>query len=779
MIFLKDRRIQIGALLLLLLLITAAGIWWFIRPAETPGTGKDSFTHVGDRTMEPAEGEKLTGRRITYYQPAKAEQQEIIPLCLQEQGKFFSYEDQVCYFSFEDEEGDFSVSIVSADSEDVLRTWGSDDFYEGWFPDLLYVDTGNVLWALYPDYVGEEAWILYNTENQKEVEIARETVSAFAKNGLSSFAVWNDHLVLFDGQKLAVLDSGSGKMSGMWEPVTAYCLDSSEGLYCLLYSSGGNDTLIKYSMEEAEILWSTNDLPSMSTQAITIDAKDELFFLGGSRSAYCEIFAVDPETGKTSWELTTLSRDLTRVPDELPLVSVAAGGFAVGDEYQVYLSSVDGDLSSENWENRWARRNLYILEPIEDNVQSADTIKLTITAPYVIDTVDTAARLYQRDHPEVEFFWDTQYLSAEDYGGNFQEYKDQFALRAMAGGLGDIVLVNGFGLDTRIITNTDAFADLSAYLDACPFKDELQWNQVETLRGEDGAIRALPLGVVPTYYTWNEELLNQLDIDPDHVTWSELLEMALKWKEDGSDLSLAVSDTSRFGFEKILQDILLANLYAAQQSDGTVQLDQPYLRELLENLKELMGSKQLVREVQQSLFHGSSKALFVLGETNRNVSDSIWDLCNVVENGAMTPSVAACPKGEVNKAQQGYAYCWGLNARSKDLDAAWGFLQFLISGEGFSDGLYSSNSLPLSKAAQEAWADSYSREWEHRDFAEEGWKYFHQIQKVLDIPCSAYEQPYGWYDVVYVPLLRYFDDEASLDEAMAEAATNWERFVTE
>ena len=779
--YLKDKRIQIGFLVLLLLLTAIAGTWWFTRPTETPGpeAGKDNFTHVGDSTMEPAEGVKLAGRRMTYYQPVKEERQEIPPLCLESQGKFSIYENQICYFSVADEEDDFSVSIIAADSGDVLRTWEDDDFFEGWFPELLYVDAGSMLWALYPDYMGGENWILYNIENQKAVEIAPEIVSAFMECGLSSFAMWNDQLVLFGGQKLAVLDLGAGKMSGIWEPVTSYCLDNTGSLYYLLRPSNGNDTLVKYSLEESGGLWSTNELPSMSTQAITDTGRDELFLLGASRGTYCEIFAVDPETGKTAWELTTLSRDLTRVPEDLPLLSAADGGFAIGEEYQVYLSSLNGDLSAENQEDRWARRDLYIFKPVESDAQPADKVGLTITAPYVIDSVDTAARLYQRDHPEVTFFWDTQYLSAEDYRGNFQEYKDQFALRAMAGGLGDVVMVNGFGLDTRIITNTDAFADLSAYLDACSFKDELQWNQVETLRGEDGAIRALPLGVVPTYYVWNEELLNELNIDPDCITWSELLAMALEWKEDGTDLSLAASDTSRFGFEKILQDILLANLYAAQQSNGTVQLDQPYLRELMENLKTLMDSRQLVREVPQSIFHGSSKALFVLGESNRNVSDSIWDLRNIVESGAMTPSVAAYPKGEVNKNQQGYAYCWGLNAQSRELDAAWGFLQFLVSSEGFSGGLYSSNSLPLNKAAQETWANSYSREWKHRNFEGEGWKYFHQIQDALDIPCSAYEQPYGWYDAVCAPLLRYFDDEVSLDEAMAEANSNWERFVTE
>lgn len=770
--FLKGKRFQIGALLLLLLVIIAGGIWWFARLSGTAGTtGKDNFN---DAAMEMAEGVELAGRHFTYYETAKDGKQDVAPFCLYTQGELFSYENQVCYLSFEDNGEDFSVSLVSADSGDTLRAWPMDSFYREYPPTLLRVDAGNTLWALYKDYTGEENWILYNTEEKKAVEIAAETVSSFMESGLYSFNVWNGHMVLFSGSKLAMLDFETGEMREVYGNVGNYYLDRNGNLYYLLETP---DTLVKYSLENDRQLWAVNDLPSIGTAAITVTDRGELFLLGSSRDTFYEVFAIDPETGKTSWELTTLSRDLTDVPDGWPLNAVV--GFAIGENYQIYLSEMDWDLSAENEEDRWSWRHLYILDPLEKEVEPADAIELTITAPYVIDSVDTAARIYQRDHPEVRFLWDTQYLSSEEFVNNVQEYKDQFALRAMAGGLGDIVMVNGFGLDARIVTDTDAFADLSAYLEACPFKDELSWSQVEPLQGKDGTIRALPLGAIPTYYVWNEELLDELGIDPDSVTWSELLAMALQWKEDGTDLSLAVSDDSSFGFETMLTDILLANLYAAEQADGTVQLDQPYLRELMENLKELMGSKHLIRGVPRSIFSGNEKALFVVGETNRSIADRISDLESIVENGAMTPCAAALPKGEVNKKQQGYAFCWGLSNRSEKLDAAWDFLQFLISGEGFPDGLYSERCLSLNKTAQETWANSHSIEWIHRNFEDGGWKYFHQLQASLDIPCSAYEEPYGWYDAVCEPMLRYFDDELTLDEAMTEANANWERLVTE
>jgi len=53
----------------------------------------------------------------------------------------------------------------------------------------------------------------------------------------------------------------------------------------------------------------------------------------------------------------------------------------------------------------------------------------------------------------------------------------------MTGDVGDLVMVTGSGLGTETMTETDAFADLSGYLNACPFREELPDNLLEPLRG--------------------------------------------------------------------------------------------------------------------------------------------------------------------------------------------------------------------------------------------------------------------------------------------------------
>ena len=239
------------------------------------------------------------------------------------------------------------------------------------------------------------------------------------------------------------------------------------------------------------------------------------------------------------------------------------------------------------------------------------------------------------------------------------------------------------------MTETDAFADLSGYLDACPFRDELPDNLLDPLRGEDGAIRGLPLGIMPTYYVWNQKLLDELDINPYTVTWSQLLNLALVWKEQGTDLSLEISDAGigMYGTqEQIFQDILLANLYDLPQNGGGVRLDQPYLRQLLEKFKALSGSTQLIRSDGDA-----SKTLILSGGMDSgNVSDRVTRIDMAANNHGIPVQAAPLPLGEVSQNRQGYAFCWAISQRSSNQEAAWEFLQYLASSEGMTaEGGYS------------------------------------------------------------------------------------------
>lgn len=113
--------------------------------------------------------------------------------------------------------------------------------------------------------------------------------------------------------------------------------------------------------------------------------------------------------------------------------------------------------------------------------------------------------------------------------------------------------------EVEAVWDTNAYLDLSEYLKNCTFQEEL------------GS-----------------------PVDPNTATWSELLDLALQWKEKGSRFSLMITDDRQSREDTMLYQLLLANLYDAEQADGSIQLDQPYLRELLEKWKELHGSTQLV-----------------------------------------------------------------------------------------------------------------------------------------------------------------------------------------
>ena len=53
-------------------------------------------------------------------------------------------------------------------------------------------------------------------------------------------------------------------------------------------------------------------------------------------------------------------------------------------------------------------------------------------------------------------------------------------------------------------------------------------------------LRALPLGVNPNYLIYNKSLADDLglDWDPDHLTWSQILDLGVEWYEQGEDLTL-------------------------------------------------------------------------------------------------------------------------------------------------------------------------------------------------------------------------------------------------
>ncbi|MDE7004161.1 MAG: ABC transporter substrate-binding protein [Oscillospiraceae bacterium] len=538
-----------------------------------------------------------------------------------------------------------------------------------------------------------------------------------------------------------------------------------------------NYSLVKYSAEQKAELWrvSLDELLYRIPTDLSYTDGGGLFLLYGYEK---KLLQVSLETGEAQL-LVDLESDVAGLDNWIG-GDRTYSSCAVDGQNRLYFNVFSYDVSDKENPVYW--RSLYVLEPDRVEVDPADMVTLTITAPYQVDSIAAAARNYLRDHPEVELVWDTQFLSREELQKNATEYKDQIALRVMTGDVGDLVMVTGSGLGTETMTETDAFADLSGYLDACPFRDELPDNLLNPLRGEDGAIRGLPLGVRPNYYVWNQELLDELNIDPYTVTWSQLLDLALRWKEQGTDLSLKISDAGigMYGSkEQIVQDILLGNLYDLPQANGSVRLDQPYLRQLLEKFKALSGSTQLLRSDGNA-----SKALILSGGMDSGyVSDRVRRMEMAEDKHGLRLQAAPYPLGEVSEKRQGYAFCWAISQRSKNQAAAWKFLQYLASADAMtleSSYSYTRDTLPANTAAQERYLEYYKLQWKGQGSDPEQMEaHFRQMQKAMNVPYVRFDQITGLYPAVVEPLGQYVSDELTLDEAMEQADSNWARFLME
>ncbi|MDE6840520.1 MAG: ABC transporter substrate-binding protein [Oscillospiraceae bacterium] len=784
----KNKKFQLAALGTLLAAVIAVGAWLVLRtPGEsTPDT--PPADSGGVQTPVEFQPFDISSFQLTAYRLVRqAEDRPLIspPMARIPQPEAFFFENQPCVFSYHQgkSEEDFSLDIVSMASGEILRTYGSEEFYEGNYFATLAFNQDGTLWCAYYEWESERVVVAPCRKG-----VTEDDVFYFPSDMAPyAMAVRDDCFVLsFYGAGTHLLDTSSGTVeaAATWENIKSFCVGEDGSLYLLVMEPDGlsfNRSLVKYSPEQQTDLWRVSLEPGdfayryWQPSGISYTEGGGLFLLYGYEK---KLLWVDPATGEAQL-LVDLESDVAGLDNWIG-GDRTYSSCAVDGQNRLYFNCLSFDASDKDNPVYW--RNLYVLEPDRAEVNPADVVTLTITAPYQVESVAAAARNYLRDHPEVELVWDTQFISREELQKNAMEYKDQIALRLMTGDVGDLVMVTGSGLGTETMTETDAFADLSGYLDACPFREELPDNLLEPLQGEDGAIRGLPLGVRPNYYVWNQELLDELGIDPYTVTWSQLLDLALGWKEQGTDLSLEISDAGigMYGSqEQIFQDILLANLYDLPQANGSVRLGQPYLRQLLEKLKALSGSTQLLRSDGDA-----SKALILSGGMdNGNVSDRVHRIEMATSNHGIRLQAAPYPLGEMSEKRQGYAFCWAISQRSKNQGAAWEFLQYLASADAMtleSDYSYTRDTLPANTAAQERWLEYCSPQWEGNGHMPEQIEvYFRQIQKAMNVPYVRFDQITGWYPAVAEPLGQYVSDELTLDEAMEQAGSSWERFLME
>lgn len=764
----KSKKLQIILLALVLAAVVAVGIWALTSLRDTD-MSQESIKTAQPEGTEDTDSSWLVSGQVQYKSLGlKVQTGKAYPCESYE--RFWTYGGQLCQLNYVEADGIWQ--LTSMENGEILKTYDGDCF-AGEVCTLSLDREGN-LWAIFWDD-DSGFYRLGLCEPGKTMADAatldRLDAQTMYPQRLEQWenTVMVQYLDQMGGSNLALIDSLNQTMQAI-EGVKSFCADGSGSLYCLIENEKYEIVLEKYSLKEGTLLWKQEDIPFNATSLWYLEGAG-LFLLSGLQEQWT-VAAVNTEVGTVDttlldvWSDTDIGAELAR------FIGYELG---ISSNGQICFSVTDYDL---NEDNPYFERYTWCLEAFVPEVAPEDVVTLTITSPYIVESLQSSIRLYQTIHPEVEVVWDTQYLSREEYQKNALQYKEQLALRVMTGKVGDIVMICGSGLSQDVITDTDAFTDLTDYLEDCEFREELEISMLEALRGADGAVRGIPIATVPSYFVYNETLLEQLGypIDPDAVTWSELLDLAHGWKQEGADLSLISTESGMEDSvqQSLLSYLLLANLYGAEQEDGTAEVDWSYLRELLEKLKALWDSPWLVRDSGSWITEGFfQNSLFTTAASSRSFLNRLSDLVAIESRERVHVRIAPTPWGETYKKQQAYGFCWGISSYSQEKDAAWELLEFFISSDGLPGYTYTAESIPWNDVAMEGQYEAYLASGLPSERTE---VFFGQMKLLRSLPISRFDEPYGWHDAVYVPILEYMEGNTALDDALDLAAENWKRF---
>lgn len=670
------------------------------------------------------------------------------------------------------------LTFADVTSNDIRLQFDFDymQFAEGDLIANLYLDSEGTLWWLLRDISGE--YRVAQMQQGKTMENICTLKGYPFTYAACRFAVSDGVAILSEENILVLYDLKNGSQIDMINGAHIFCVDANGWLY---YFSGEDSLLVKRSLHQSQVAWqeSVDSSEKMNIQQMFYHPDMGLFTMAsGSGQIDCR----DNESGIVRYTLfSTAENSNVDYSNEALFFNSA---FAVDQNYCVWLSCVSTDYTSTPFTYT---RHMWAFEPFLPDIDSSEVVSLTITAPYKVRAVESSIRMYQREHPEVEVIWDVQYNSRDELILHGTQYAEQLALRLMTGDVGDILMLHGSGLDVDAILKTDVMADLSSYLEDCPFRDELEESPLDALQDESGALRALPVALRPRYMIYNETLAQKMHLDwnAEDLTWAQMLTLAKKWQEDDVPISLLWSDTVDAQSGKdILRDILLANLDAFSTSDGSVNIGQPWLRDMVQQVKALQGSRSLKSSCRDFWWsEGSlSDTLFVryYGADYTNLFN--W-LRTAEENNNITLRIVPMPRGEHTMARQSYAYCWGIPTVSKQKDMAWDLLSFMVSSDGFVTDTYTDETCLLNKKADKERFELSIRSTAIYDengiiLAGDELRLYEDYRASLAQPISRMTEPLQWREAIYVPIEQYLQEMLTLDEAIGKAEEAWQRVLT-
>ncbi|MBD5459316.1 MAG: extracellular solute-binding protein, partial [Lachnospiraceae bacterium] len=324
----------------------------------------------------------------------------------------------------------------------------------------------------------------------------------------------------------------------------------------------------------------------------------------------------------------------------------------------------------------------YVYDP---ELERLPALELTLYTLYESYTLQQAAVLYHKLHPEVVIRIETALSYEEQYAGNadMDDIKTRLNAELIAGKAADLFVLDD--LDIHNLAEKGLLADINDVVEPLERQGDLLENITGIYRREDGSRYAVPLKFSLNLFVGNE-------IDTTAVHDMKSLAEALSGEENSMLGVMTVEDLVDTFAPYFISEIIQGK-----------QLDTEALAEYLGYLKTIAENCGIVREYSETAQPGSIFSLPSLGAV----------FCRAEGfQQAMTPlSAAKLVKGTWNSFQGTFTpgQQIGINARSEHIDIARDFVAFALSEQAqesdFYDG-FSVNARVLGRQKERDRSDS-------------------------------------------------------------------------
>ena len=658
---------------------------------------------------------------------------------------FVDYKGETCKIADEK-----IISVASLETVGILpeKFRGSEHYFTIQGEEMMQVE--------YDTETKEVACIFYDLEGNEKGKraVLKNYPGKIWKNLRASIydVTWNDKYIFLrypQKQRDLSVYRRDGTHVGVYANISIFDVDDKSNLYGVFQEQRGQvATLKKINIEKNKEEFSVNVFSGVIGVKLDSQQKNIYFMHTDGADVY------SAKTGEFIRKSMRFGEDSSYLANALGKDFNQVNNFHIDttDQEAIYIIRdvrKDGDFTV----------NLYRYTPVE-GARPERSITLNVTIPYKMDFMEKIAQQFEMENKDVKVNLQYDDNSQSEYRSNLEKNTDKFTARILTNDIGDVVMTGGSEINYFNLFQSDAFTDLTEYLKSDASNGKLNQKVLDGIV-VNGAIRGLPIAVNPNYIPFNKKLAEEmgLTISDGTIKWSEVLSLVKQIELGGKDGALLYSPAPREKHVEIL-DLLIANMPdLINLQNKTINLKQDWFIALLEQWKECLSSPSFIN------YQSQEKAVFGKIKTvQQSYAETLRQYAMYGIDGMHNRPIFG---GELHDNMVGYTnMMFSINGRSENQELAWEFLSRMLSEDVQSD-LFLLSGYPIDNSILPACLENAKQSWE--EYPEIKYQAAHEdiLQKLENIDIM-YDMGSMKNDI-YFELVKYFNDEITLEDALTAA----------